>query len=176
MYVHWMAVNCFVILCLRHGKKKKSPNGTLAPWIHWRTDGTLVGCSKFWRIGERTEYSDRSRRVNRWTNLGERIFRPHRTAPDLSVVEEKQLIVAHFHSFVSKINKKYKYSPILTLKNQNKQGSGRWTETFHVQSCRGNWINALWSHWKQYDGNKVERVSKGLTNGVITRSKAEAET
>ena len=138
----YLYVCLFVFLCWH---RCKSPNRTLATRIHARTDRALVSGSKLWRIGQWAEDTDRSRRMHRRSNLSQCVLWSHRPAPDLSVVEEKQLVVAHFHPFKKvkakvknkrqcHLKKKYWMSTQKSKKEQKGVGTGRWTETFHVQS------------------------------------------
>jgi len=76
-----------------------SPDGAFAVRVHGRTSSALIGVGEFLRIGQRPEDPNWSRRVNRRTDLGQRILRPHRSAPDLRIVQEKQLVVSQVQTW-----------------------------------------------------------------------------
>lgn len=69
------------------------PDRTFACWIHWCPERTVVRPGEFFRVAERPYHSYRPRWMNCRSDFGQRIFRSHRSAPDLRVIQEKQLIV-----------------------------------------------------------------------------------
>jgi len=73
-------------------------------WVHGRTGGALIGVGEFLRVGQRTQDADWSRRVNRGSDLGQRVFWSHGTAPDLRIVQEEQLVVTQIQTWIDQLN------------------------------------------------------------------------
>ena len=91
----WLLLLSFYSCTIIRSVATLLPYRTLATRIHWRARRTIVGISKFVGIGQRSQNTYRSRRVYWRTDLRQSIFWSHCSAPDLCVVEKKQLIVTH---------------------------------------------------------------------------------
>lgn len=74
------------------------PNAALFRRIHGTPQRTAVGSGKVPGIRERPQHPDKARRVDRGPDLGQGVLRSHRSAPDLGVVQEEQLIVGHIQA------------------------------------------------------------------------------
>jgi len=74
------------------------PHRTFLDGVHGRAEGAVEGPGKVLRVGQRPQNPDWPRRVHRGADFGQRVLRPHRAAPDLRVVEEKELVVGEGNS------------------------------------------------------------------------------
>jgi hypothetical protein len=73
------------------------PHRTLVPWIHGRSQGTTESFCKIPWVWQWTQYPDWTGWMNRWPYFRKSVFWPHRTTPDLGVVEEEELVVCEVY-------------------------------------------------------------------------------
>jgi len=71
------------------------PHAALFRRIHGAAQWAIVGAGEVARIRKWPQDTDESRRVDRGPDLGQSVLRPHRSTPDLGVVEKEQLVVGH---------------------------------------------------------------------------------
>lgn len=74
------------------------PNAALVFWIHWRAKWAVESSSKVMTILQWSQHSHRAGRMHAAADFRQRVFRPHPAAPNLRIVEEKQLIVIQIDS------------------------------------------------------------------------------
>lgn len=79
--------------CWRTHCHASSPHWTLLFWVHPTPDGAVVGIGEVLRVRQWPEDTNRPEGVHGGADLGERIFRPHRPAPNPRIVEEEELVV-----------------------------------------------------------------------------------
>lgn len=77
------------------------PYPTLMGRIHRRSDRAAEGIREVDAVGQRAFHPDGSGRMFRGSQLPDGFLVVHRAAPDLSVVEEEQLVMCQIHAWKS---------------------------------------------------------------------------
>jgi len=96
------------------------PYRTLVSWVHWWSHRTAESLCKIPGVWEWAQYSDGTRRMDRWPYLCKSIFWPHRATPYLSVVEEEELVVCQVYPRKSRLLPMFRYPLLVSLNTKMK--------------------------------------------------------